>query len=176
MMKRKFLILFVSSALLFSCSKDKIAADLVDELGGELEGDKSGELVGIWRATELKIDNSTATDQAKFGKQILDFLTAKQCYVVTFDFKADLSVVSKNSVNYLEVNVGGSGLDIPCPSQEDTDTGTFSFDGEILTYVDSNDETVLLDVTVADGVLSIDAAQLDIPNFNASGELVFNKM
>ena len=180
-------MLLATSVICFSCSKDKIAENLAEKLGEDLEEqigedeeeqvvDKSADLLGVWQATELMIDANTASDEAKFGKQILDFLTEKECYIITFEFNSDLSVTATNSVDYLEINVGGSGLDIPCPTEEDTDEGTFAFDGEVLTYTDSNNETLELDVVVDGDVMTIDATQLDVPNFNASGELVFERV
>lgn len=173
-------------AVLFSCSKDKIAENLAEdqrtledieqEEQDEQAADKSGDLVGVWYATELQIDDQTASDTAKFGKQILDHLTEKECYIIEFTFNEDLSVIADNSAAYLEINVGGSGLDVPCPTEEDSHESMYSYDGEILTYVDEDGGTVELNATVEEDVLTIDAAQLDIDNFDASGELVFMKM
>jgi len=188
-MKWKYLALFLIGAILFSCSTDEIAQDLAEKLAEDqrtLEdieqeeqeqqaADKSGDLVGIWYATELQIDDQVASDAAKFGKQILDHLTNKECFIIEFTFNEDLSVIANNSAAYLEINVGGTGLDVPCPTEEDSHESVYSYDGEVLTYVDSEGATVELNATLEDEQLTIDAAQLDIDNFDASGELVFTK-
>jgi hypothetical protein len=95
--------------------------------------------------------------------------------VITFTFNEDLSVVAENSVNYIEVNSTGTGLDIPCPTQKDTDNSTYTFDGRVLSIVDGQGMTVSTNVTFDGNTMAIDATGLDIPNFNASGELIFQK-
>lgn len=158
-------VLLIATVLTFSCSSDKSDEEMQDATA----------IVGTWQATELKINNETASDDAKFGKQILDFLTAKDCYILTFTFNEDLTVIAKDAVNYIEINATSSGLDIPCPVDMDTDAGTYSYDGKVLTYVNGDDETATINVTIDGTVMSIDATQLDIPNFNDEGELIFKK-
>jgi len=188
-MKQKYLTLLLFATTLFSCSTDQIAEDLAEKLAEDqrtLEDieaeaeeqkaeDKSSDLFGIWQAIEVQIDDQIASDAAKFGKQILDHLTEKECYIIEFTFNEDLSVIAANSAQYLEINVGGSGLDVPCPTEEDSHESVYSYDGKVLTYVDADGATVELDATVVDDILTIDAAQLDIDNFDASGQLVLVK-
>ncbi|HMB62177.1 MAG TPA: hypothetical protein VKN36_03825 [Eudoraea sp.] len=104
-------------------------------------------------------------------------MTARDCFIITLTFHRDLSIVSENSVNYLEINVntGGSGPDIPGPIQSDTETTTYAFDGNVLTFVDAKPQRVNVDVTVTGNTMTVDAADPDIPNFNAGGELIFRK-
>ena len=157
----------MATALICSCSKD-------DDKSNETD---SSTIVGSWQATELKIDDQTASDDAKNGRDALNFLTAKDCYIITFTFNQDLTVVAENSVNYLSigVNSSGTGLDIPCPTQKDTDNSTYSYDGTTLAILDSAGQTVTTKATINGNTLSLDASGLDIPNFNASGELIFRK-
>ena len=165
-MKRNVLMLFVAVALTFSCSSDK----------EESQTDASS-IEGVWDAIELMIDNDTATDDEKNGRDILNFLTAKQCYILTLTFNEDLSVITENSVNYVQINVNGSGtgLDIPCPTESDMDNSTYTYDGQVLTFVDANAQTVTVDVSISGNTMTVDAADLDIPNFNAGGQLIFRK-
>ena len=88
-MKSKILFMFLA-VLAGSCSNDKSNDNAAD----------ANSIVGTWDATELKIDDSTASDDAKNGRDALAFLTARDCYVITFTFNEDLSVVAENSVNY----------------------------------------------------------------------------
>lgn len=157
----------MATALICSCSKD-------DDKSNETD---SSTIVGSWQATELKIDNQTASDDAKNGRDALNFLTAKDCYIITFTFNQDLTVVAENSVNYLSigVNSSGTGLDIPCPTEKDIDNSTYTYDGTTLAILDSTGMTVTTAATIDGNTLSIDASSLDIPNFNASGELIFRK-
>ncbi|MFK5973005.1 MAG: hypothetical protein QM485_06960 [Flavobacteriaceae bacterium] len=164
-MRRNLWVLLMVSVLIFSCSSDKNEEDL--------QGVNA--IVGSWQLTGLKIDNATASDNAKYGKQILDFLTAKECYILSFVFTEDLTILVENAVNYIEVNATLIGLDIPCPTESDSDSSAYTYDGKVLTYVGADGETVTVNATVNGTVLTIDAAGLDIPNFNSSGELIFEK-
>ena len=84
---------------LISCSSDK------DETQTEAEV-QSTAIIGTWDATELEIDNETASDDAKFGKQILDFLTADNCFIITLQFNEDLTASASNSAK--SVSSGGA--------------------------------------------------------------------
>lgn len=163
-MKRFAIIASMAILLGYSCSSDK-EADLDDPSAIE----------GTWDATELVIDDNTASDDAKNGRDILNFLTARDCYILSFTFRSDLSVTAEDSANYIEINVNssGTGLDIPCPTQSDNESSTYTYDGSVLTVVDQDGETVMVDVTIDGDTMTVDATDLDIPNFNDSGELIF---
>lgn len=150
----------------FSCSTDK------DE-----DGNTSDSIIGTWDATALQIDNATASDDAKNARDILSFLTARDCYIITLHFHEDLTVETEDSVNYLEINVNpdGTGLDVPCPTQSDMDSSTYTYESGILTYVDSDQMTVTIEVEINGNTMLVDAQDLDIPNFNDSGQMVFTR-
>ncbi|NND79660.1 MAG: hypothetical protein HKN53_07170 [Maribacter sp.] len=166
MMQRYSLFYVLAAFLIFSCSSDKIE-EVVD----------ASSIIGTWDATELMINNDTASDDAKNARDILNFLTAKDCYILSFTFNSDLTVTGSNSSNYVEISVNsaGTGLEIPCPTESDTEASTYTFDGMVLNILDGNGETVSVDVTINGDVMAVDAADLDIPNFNDSGELIFIK-
>jgi len=162
---KRYLTLFLAILLLgFGCSTDK------DE-----DGEASDNIVGTWDASALEIDNATASDDAKNARDILSFLTARDCYIITLRFNEDLTVETEDSVNYLEINVNqdGTGLDIPCPTQSDMDSSTYSYENGMLTYIDSDQQTVTIEVDINGDTMRVDARDLDIPNFNDSGQLVF---
>tara|TARA_R110002033_G_scaffold73642_1_gene124998 strand:+ start:90 stop:590 length:501 start_codon:yes stop_codon:yes gene_type:complete len=165
-MKIKFLLLFLVTGLFFSCSSDS-------------DDDKSKEdsIVGVWQAYELKVNNDTASDDEKFVREVLDFLTAKECYVLSFDFKQDLTVIIENSIQYLEIglNSEGNGFDIPCPTEKDTETTVYVYADGKLTYTDEYQQEISVDVTIDGDVMTLDAADLDIPNLNAGGQLLFKR-
>ena len=165
-MQRYSLLYVVAVFLIFSCSSDKVE-DVVD----------ASSILGTWEATDLMINNETASDDAKNARDILNFLTAKDCYILSFTFKSDLTVTAQNSSNYVEISVNsaGTGLEIPCPTESDTEASTYTFDGMVLTILDGNGETVNVDVTIDGDTMAVDAADLNIPNFNDSGELIFIK-
>jgi hypothetical protein len=166
MMQRYSLLYVLAAFLIFSCSSDKVE-DVVD----------ASSILGTWEATDLMINNETASDDAKNARDILNFLTAKDCYILSFTFKSDLTVTAQNSSNYVEISVNsaGTGLEIPCPTESDTEASTYTFDGMVLTILDGNGETVNVDVTIDGDTMAVDAADLNIPNFNDSGELIFIK-
>ena len=80
-MKRNILLLFLAAGFIFSCSKDDAEP-------------AQNAIVGEWQATELQIDNATAGDDAKFGKDILDYLTARDCFILKFNFNSLISNIS----------------------------------------------------------------------------------
>ena len=164
-MLRKIGFLICVAGLVFSCSSDK-----------EVNAGPNA-ILGTWDLTALQIDENNATNEEEFGKEILDFLTAEECYIITLTFNADLSVVSESSADYLQINVnpGGTGLDIPCPTQKDTDESTYTFDGETLTYIDDSLETVTVSVQFSGNTMIMSAVELGIDNFDTGGQLVFTK-
>jgi len=165
-MKHNLVLLFVATTLLLSCSSDK--EDVVQE---------ENSIVGSWELTALEIDDSTASDNEKYAQDILNFLSAMDCSIMTITFNADLSVITEDSGNYLEINVnpGGTGLDIPCPTQKDTSVGSYMYEGGVLTYVDETDIETTLNVTISGNTMTVSAAELDFANFNDGGELIFTK-
>tara|TARA_R110002049_G_scaffold308015_1_gene510591 strand:- start:11716 stop:12219 length:504 start_codon:yes stop_codon:yes gene_type:complete len=166
MMKFKFLVLFLLAGLFVSCSSDS-----------DDDNSKEDSIVGIWQAYELKVNNDTASDDEKNARDLLNFLTLKDCYVLSFNFKADLSVIIENSVQYLEIglNSEGTGFDIPCPTEKDTETTVYVYADGKLTYTDESLEEISVDVTIDGDVMTVDAADLDIPNLNAGGQLIFKR-
>lgn len=167
-MYKRILLSAAMVLALVSCSSDK------DETESEAEINKTA-IVGTWDATELTIDNETASDDVKFGKQILDFLSNKDCYIITLQFNEDLSAIASNSANYVEVNATADGLDIPCPTESDTNASTYTFDGETVTTIDEDGEELAIGVTIDGNVMTVDASDLDIPNFSEDGQLIFVK-
>ncbi|MBQ4913968.1 lipocalin family protein [Maribacter sp. MMG018] len=163
-MKFNIFLFLTTVFFLSSCSSDK---DETPEI------DSSTQIEGTWDATALRIDEDNASDDAKFGQQILEFLTNKDCYIITLTFNGDMAVTAENSSNYLEINATDSGLDVPCPTESDTESSVYTYDGSILTIVDEDGETVEVNVSIDGDIMVVDAADLDIPNFDDSGELIF---
>ena len=165
-MQRYSLLYVLATFFIFSCSSDKIE-ETVD----------ASSIIGTWEAKELMINSETASDDAKNARDILNFLTAKDCYILSFTFNSDLSVTASNASNYVEISVNdaGTGLEIPCPTESDSEASTYTFDGMVLTILDANGETVSVDVAIDGNTMAVDAADLNIPNFNDSGELIFIK-
>ena len=164
-MKCNLLTLFLATALLFSCSSDK------DDLN------QDNNILGSWELTALEIDESTASDDEEFAQNILSFLSAINCSIMTITFNADLSVITENSGNYLEINVnpGGSGLDVPCPTEKDTSVDSYLYEGGVLTYIDEDQVETTVNVEISGTTMRINATELDFANFNDGGVLIFTK-
>ncbi|TMM58303.1 hypothetical protein FEE95_02420 [Maribacter algarum] len=164
-MKCNLIALFVVSVLLFSCSKDE---NKTDEVTPE------NAIVGSWRATEFKAADPNSSN-VNLGAEILANLTAEQCYIITFTFNSDMTLIGESGVNYLQINATPTGLEVPCPTQKDTESSTYTYDGTTLTTVDTDGVTVMVKVSIDGDTMSADATDLDIPNFDAAGEIIFEK-
>ncbi|MEZ4968662.1 MAG: hypothetical protein R2814_03170 [Flavobacteriaceae bacterium] len=165
-MNINFLTLLLVVGLFFSCSSDS------DDNNSEEDS-----IVGVWQAYELKVNNDTASNDEKNARDLLAFLTAKECYVLSFDFKQDLTVTIENSIQYLEIglNSEGNGFDIPCPTEKDTETTVYVYAEGKLTYTDEDWQEVSVSIAIEGDVMTVDAADLDIPNLNAGGQLIFKR-
>jgi len=164
-MKRNLLALFIVTALLFSCSSDK------DDTNQE------NDIIGSWELTALEIDDSTASDDEKFARDILSFLSALDCSLLTITFNADQTVITENSGNYLDINVitGGTGLDVPCPTEKDTSVDSYLYEGGVLTYIDENEIETKVNVIISGNTMRVNAVELDFANFDDGGVLIFTK-
>jgi len=165
-MKRNLFILFISSFVLFSCSTDENNQDDID--------DPSTAIIGSWRAIEFQAadpNNSTLN----LGAEILDNLTAEECYILTFIFNSDLTVMVENAVNFVVPNATPNGLSVECPTQSNTESSTYTYDGTILTIVDQNGEMQSIQVTIEGDIMTVNATDLDVDNLNADGSVIFER-
>lgn len=161
-MKRNLFLLFIVSTLLFSCSKDE-------------NEDSANLIVGTWRATEFQAADPNSST-LNFGAEILANLTAEECYVLTFAFNADLTVVVENAINYVVPDATPTGISVDCPTQKDTESSTYTYDGSVLTIVDQDGMTQLIKVTIDGNVMTVDATDLDVNNLDAAGSVIFSKV
>ena len=163
-MKRNLYLLLMATVVLFSCSEDKETADAA-----------ATSILGTWDLTALEIDEATATDDMEMGEDLLNFLTALDCYIVTLTFNEDLSLLTENSANYIQINVnpGGTGLDVPCPTEKDMDTTVYTYENGVLTFIDDNQETVTVAVVITGDTMVMSAEAFGVDNFDTGGDLVF---
>ncbi len=164
-MRNIVLILFLGTLFISSCSTDKT------------DDNPDNSIIGSWDLTALTIDEATATDEEEFGQDILNMLSATDCYLITLTFNEDLTLVTEDASNYLEigVNLGGTGLDVPCPSQRNMETTTYVYADGVLTFIDDTQETVSVNLSISGRTMTIAAQELDVQNFNGGGELIFTK-
>lgn len=172
-MKKNILLLFLGASLVFSCSSDDS-----DDSNGNPNGnpDDTIDLVGTWVLDDLRIDSSLDDDDLDFAKQILDFLRAEGCDILVFTFNADQTVVSDSKADFIAPTVGTGGLVIPCPDETDTETSTWSLDGNQLTVVDEDMQEETITITLEDANTLIIAGE-DIDENNYTGaDAVFERV
>ncbi|UWX55471.1 hypothetical protein NYZ99_02760 [Maribacter litopenaei] len=107
-------------------------------------------------------------------REALAYLTDQNCIIITLQFNADLTATATNSTEYLEIDTT-SGFNIPCPTTFETESSTYTYENNIVSFVNVNDEVVEVDVTIDGDIMLVDAADLQIPEFNESGQLVFQR-
>lgn len=164
-MKRNLLFLFMASVLMFACSTDQDNQESNDPLNA---------ILGSWRAVEFNVAGS-GSSTVNLGAEILANLAAEECYILTFDFNQDLTVVVENAFNFIALNATPAGISVDCPEQRDVESSTYTFDGSTLSIVDEDGVTQSIEVTIEGDIMTVDAADLDVDNLNAEGELIFEK-
>ena len=163
-MKRFLPFYAILICMTYSCSSDDDADDTPAEL-------PANAILGTWDATEFRSDD----EDAEFAKQLLARLTADECVVLTLIFREDGTVTTENAVNELEFVINADSLDIPCPEQRDTESGTYVYNGSELTLQQGDGEPVTASVLIDDNTMEVDASSLDEDNFDYEGVLVFKK-
>ncbi len=168
MMKKNILLLFLATVFIYSCS-----ADNTDD-NGEMDGETS-ELVGTWVLTDLRTDDTVNNDDLNFAKQIIAFLQGTNCNLVTFTFNGDGTLASDNKVNFLSINLGAGGLDVPCPTESDMESSTWSLDGDQLTIVNGDMEEETITIIIENNTtLIIPGENIDENNY-AGADAVFTR-
>ncbi len=164
-MTRTICMLFMATMVMFSCSSDK------------LDETTAASLLGTWDLTALEIDEAMASDAEQMGQDILTYLTARECYIVSFTFNEDMSMDVEDATNYVQINVNpiGLGLEVPCPEQRDNYSSTYTYENGIVTFIDDSQETVSVRINISGNTLTLAAEELQVDNFNTGGLLVFTK-
>lgn len=140
-MKKYLFFLCIGASFLFSCSSDKDEDNLKDE---------SGSIVGTWSFTELNTDDADSS-QIALSEDIIGVLIAQNCEILVFDFMDD-NTVTAVSRDFTEtgrdINLGGTGLLIECPSNSLTKSSIWSLEGNQLTFLneDQTEETVTIEL------------------------------
>lgn len=149
---------------LVSCSSDK------DEDNGA-----NNDIVGIWDATELLINVDTASDEAVIGSQILKLLSNESCYIITLTFNEDLTAEARNSITAAisTATFGAGGLEVPCPTDFEVVSNTYTFANDTISFLNDAGETVNVSVRINGDTMTVDAQSLELPEVNEPGELVF---
>ncbi len=155
--------------LFASCSKDAVVEKLIDGLTD------SNKIVGVWELSEFNVDAEAAGTYTNLAEDALEKLSEEGCAIVTFEFKEDAELVTENAVNYLDISAGLTGLIVPCPTEKDTETTTYTYIDGVIKFKDKNGDDISANASIDGDVMTVDAEGLDLPNFNVKGELIFNK-
>ncbi len=164
-MKKILLTFGITTMLFLSCSKDAV----VDALTGD------NAIEGTWVLTDFNADAEAAGTNLNLGEDILDALTAEGCVLVSFKFDEDGNLETQSGVNYLEINAGLTGLEVSCPTEKDIEFTLYTYANGLLTFLDESGEEVTVEATIDGDIMTVNAQDLDLPNFNSEGELIFTK-
>ena len=164
---KKIFVLLTVVALTFSCSNDS------DDNG--TGPDSANPLVGTWVLTDLRIDSGVNNDDLDFAQQIIAFLQGIDCDLLTFTFNENGTVTSVNRANFLSINAGMNGLEIPCPTESETENSVWSLEGNQLTFINENMEEETITIAFeGDNTLIIAGADIDPENFTGA-DAVFTR-
>ena len=164
-MKIKALALFIS-IIAISCSNDSDLNELSEE-------QTTSNLVGEWNLTEVNFTGDDSS-QLNLAAEIIDNLAAEQCYLVTFNFNSNGTATADDKTNYIEVNATPTGLDVPCPTQSDIESSTWSLDGNQLTFINADMEEETIEVTIDGNTMILDGEDVDADNY-VGAQAIFTK-
>ncbi|MEM9361294.1 MAG: hypothetical protein AAGA43_01615 [Bacteroidota bacterium] len=165
MMKKIFLVLAVIG-LSFSCSNDSDDNETPNS---------ENALVGTWVLTDLRVDGGMDNDDLDFAKDIVTFLQGIDCDLITFTFNQDGTVTSVDRASFISINVGMGGLDIPCPTESETESSVWSLEGNQLTFINEDIEEETITVTFeGDDTLLIAGEDISAENFTGA-DAVFTR-
>ena len=167
-MKQKILPLLLIGFIVLSCSNDS------DEGSDEMV-DPTNELIGTWLLTDLRIDSGVDDDDLDFAQQIIAFLNGIDCELITFTFNADNTVVSDSKADFISINVGAGGLDIPCPTESTSESSTWRLEGNQLTFINEDMQEETVTISIEDGTTLILPGESIDPNNYSGADAVFTK-
>ena len=163
---KNYWTIFLATLTLVACSTD--ADDDVDSTNGD------NALVGTWNLTDVRFDEDPNDTTLNFADELVDQLVEDNCFLVTFTFNGDSTVTSTDKLNFVEVNAGPNGLEVPCPSQSDDLSGTWSLSGNQLTIDDGAGDIRTLTIELNGNILILNGADIDENNYDGA-EAVFTK-
>ncbi|WP_394973553.1 lipocalin family protein [uncultured Croceitalea sp.] len=160
----KKVIIMLGAVLFFTaCSTD-------NENDGGLE---ASTLVGTWNMTDVRFPDDPNDTSLNLADEIVDQLVQENCFLVSFTFNADGSVSSEDKVNFIEVNSGPMGLDVPCPDNSTVETAEWVLEGNQLTLTGANQEETIT-IELDGNTLIIAGEEINAQNY-AGAEAVFTK-
>ncbi len=160
----KKVIIMIGAMLCFTaCSTD-------NENNDELE---ASTLVGTWNMTDVRFPEDPSDTSLNLADEIVDQLVQENCFLVSFTFNADGSVTSEDKINFIEVNVGAMGLDVPCPDNSTVETAQWVLEGNQLTLTGADQEETIT-INLDSNTLIIAGEEINAQNY-AGAEAVFTR-
>ena len=157
-------IIMLGAVLFFTaCSTDN---------DNEVELEASA-LVGTWNMTDVRFPEDPEDTSLNLADEIIDRLVQENCFLVSFTFNTDGSVTSEDRVNFVEVNVGAMGLDVPCPEDSALETGEWVLEGDQLTLTGADQEETIT-INLSGNTLIIAGEEINAQNY-AGAEAVFTR-
>lgn len=166
-MKKNWTLIAIVAILLAACSTDGDGND-----AGEMI--MTSALVGTWNLTDVRFMEDPNDTSLNLADEIVDQLVEENCILVSFTFNENGSVFSSDRLNFIEINAGPNGLDVPCPTQSDDLTGTWSLEGNQLTVDDGSGTVETLTVELDGNTLIIPGEEIDPENYG-DAEAVFTR-
>jgi hypothetical protein len=163
-MKRIILALVFCASISYSCSDDKED----DEINAT-------ELIGVWKFSKLDIAN--ATGNVKLANDVLTVLVATGFDILNYNFKSDQTVTASLrdfTETGRDVNSGGTGLLIQCPSNVQTSTGIWELNGDKLSFIDANGNKETVTIQIDGDTLTVPGEVVNEDNLKGT-KAIFKK-
>ncbi len=165
-MKIKIVFLIAAVTMMsYSCS--------TDEENNEMMEETVSNLVGEWNLTDVNFEGQSDIE-LNLAAEIIDRLADEQCYLVTFEFNADGTATATDRINFVEVNAGPTGLDVPCPTQSNTESSTWSLAGNQLTFINAEMEEETIEISLEGNTMILAGEAVDAQNY-AGAQAIFTK-
>ena len=161
-MKLKLLLSALLMAGLLSCSSDD-------------DGDSgSNSIEGTWDAVTLQLDSASQEEQSL--ADLFNLLAAQECYLISMILEANNEATLLTSIDYLDLSGLFTGnLSIDCPTENDSESATYTFENGQLRITDSNGMTTSVDATLNGDRLTLFIEGEEFDDLEVSGSLVFER-
>ncbi|MGA9239135.1 hypothetical protein [Robiginitalea sp.] len=161
-MKLRLLFSALLMASLLSCSSDD-------------DGDSgSNSIEGTWDAVTLQLDSGSQEEQGL--ADLFNLLAAQECYLISMILEADNEATLLTSIDYLDLSGLFTGsLSIDCPTENDSESATYTFENGQLRITDSNGMSISIDATLNGDRLTLFLEGEEFDDLEVSGSLVFER-
>lgn len=166
-MKSRLILALAVSVLIFSCSTDGDDDDANTELGANA-------LVGTWNMTDIRFEEDPEDTSLNLADEIFDRLSQEDCVLVSFTFNADGTMSGSSKLDFIEINASPAGLDVSCPEQSETETGTWVLEGNQLTVDNGSGDMETTTIELEGNTMIIAGDEIDENNY-AGAEAVFTR-